>query len=335
MLSVIGITLAGMGGPEYQANAMNMVNQSLDRAIESQRFAINSMFKQLEAKTGSAEIARESLKSMQLTYAKTMADLYAAKNLTPQIALNLAKLKIDLDDELMATKEKIRQLTIGKVTEQETIKTLQEVKAGWVTPTLAQAKTQAEIDKINLGNVGTSLKLTGADGKEEKLQPGDMKALDEANTLSTAGDSMRLALLNMGLQPGADGKFDRAQLDSLSLKGPGYGSKLAPAAIRGGEEVQTLDQAKQAVVSASNALRKGKGTDAARADLEAVFGYASEKDTANAMITMLEEVDRREAAEAANLSSTGRARYERTKAQAKERYQQDAGDKGLRKNEVK
>jgi hypothetical protein len=337
MLSVIGITLAGIGGPEYQANAMNMVNQSLDRAIESQRFAVDSMFKQLENKFGSAEIARESLKCMQLKYAETMADLYAGKNLSPQIAINLSKLKVQLMDQYMASENKVRELTIGQVQIKEEFKHQEEIKGGWHAPrTQEEIKSVLENDKRWLANVASSGEIIGGDGKPVKMAPGDAASLKTVGGYDGARVLIKEALLDAGASLGADGEIDPASLEGVNLSGLGFWRNLPGTELAAGAETTgALNKFRQAVTSAVNARRNGKASaESIRLEEKLALGGLSEREQINSIMNYYRTLTAESDNVLKNVSPQVKAQYEKGRAELAGQDMQNKGDKGLRMKEV-
>ncbi len=335
MLSVIGITLAGMGGPEYQANAMAMVNKSLDRAIEAQRFGVDSMFRQLQNKTGSAEIARESMKMMQLKYAETMADLYAAKNLTPQIAINLARLKVQLADQYMAAEAKVRELTIGKITLKEEFKHQEEIKGGWHAPRTQEEQLKAlQIDQQFFKNVAASQKLLGADDNV-KLAPGDAKAMQETAEYDGSINLMTQGLVAMGGKIGADGKIDPDSLKGANnLTGFGLGAGLHDI-FQPEKSSAALNQFRLGINAASKARRRGQASaEALKMDEKLAMGGTFEADQVASAVNFYNTIVEERNARISAASPQAQDRYERSRAANAERARQSMGDAGLRTKEV-
>lgn len=296
MLSVIGITLAGMGGPEYQANAMSMVNKSLDRAIESQKFGINSMFNQLKNRFGSAEIARESLKAMQIKYAETMANLYASQNASPQIAINLARFQNQLNDEYMKTEDTIRRLSADQVDRKQDYRWQAGRKAGEVP---LDPKTIGQmLDNQNkfLEGQKRAAALIGNGGPDEPppTYKKDQPVIKQAVELDKTYNNMEAVLLEAGAPRRTDGSIDLDQVmadvkaNKGDLTGISWYANMAPEILQFGESGRIHNAVAQAVRQMVIANRKGT-VSAAAAEKEAdeIMGGWTEGDQVGRLVNAM------------------------------------------------
>lgn len=158
LLGSIGIALAGLGGPGMQGNAMQMVNGALDRSIRAQEYQTDSLFKQLQNKYNDRDQARSALKMMQLQYAQTMAAHFAAENATPDIAINLARFQVELNDAYMKEEDNVRAREYGKRTETENFREVQSRQSGW-----RQESSREKMERVNLQLKQTELLTKNAE----------------------------------------------------------------------------------------------------------------------------------------------------------------------------
>lgn len=240
ILSAVGIALAGLGGAGMQSNAMQMVNSAIDRSMRAQEFQTDSLFKQLQNKYGDRDQARSALKMMQLQYATTMAEHFAAQNATPEIALNLAQYLNDSMKEYLAEEDKFRAREYGKRTQQQNYR-FQGGQQGGVfdmSTKEKQANVNLEKSRVDLAAM-TREEASARTGKD----PGDR--WDKEKSIRThvakidgALGTARQAIISMGGEFDENDNLIPGSIKAGGATGLGFGHSIWPEGLTMGDAVK-------------------------------------------------------------------------------------------------
>jgi hypothetical protein len=226
-----------------------------------------------------------------LQYMQTIAERYVADNLSPEIAIQMARLQNSLSDQYMQAREDYRRAAYGKVTQEGNEKFVPGRAGGRVRMTDADRLKwyKAEHERIKTIGDADEIARRGMEGNVPDSVKHDKTAIKEIAKYDKQLRGMEVLFADMGLPMGSDGLPDLSQVpDDISGLGAAYSLGLGKVASLTASEDSAMRKRIENVVKEGARLHMGPSrSEAAKKELEKnIIGGLSEREQLEGLVNM-------------------------------------------------